>query len=110
MNPNVSVMTLTGVFDGTQSARFRESVGQLFEDGADIILLDCQDLGFIDSSGLGALISGLKIARAAEKKLCLCSVNKQVAMLLDLTDTRRVFEIFADQAEFNRTVPKQATV
>jgi anti-anti-sigma factor len=108
MNPNVSVMTLTGVFDGTQTVRFRESVGQLFENGADIILLDCQDLGFIDSSGLGALISGLKMARAADKKLYLCSVNKQVGMLLDLTDTRRVFEIFADQTEFNRMVLKHA--
>jgi anti-sigma B factor antagonist len=106
MNPNVSVMTLTGVFDGTKAATFRDSISQFLENGVDIILLDCQELGFIDSSGLGALISGLKLMRAADKKLYLCAIGKQVGMLLDLTDTRRVFEIFIDRSEFERIVLK----
>lgn len=83
---------------------------QFLENGADIILLDCQNLGFIDSSGLGTMISGLKIVRAAGKRFCLCAVNKQVGMLLDLTDTRRVFEIYATREEFNRTFMEDAAV
>jgi anti-sigma B factor antagonist len=110
MTPNVSVMTLSSVFDGTQATAFRESISQFLEDGVDIILLDCQGLGFIDSSGLGTMISGLKLVRAAGKKLCLCAINKQVGMLLDLTDTRRVFTIYADRDEFDRAVLNNAAV
>lgn len=104
MTLNVSVMPLSGVFDGTQAATFRENIRQFLESGTDVILLDCQDLGFMDSSGLGALISGLKMVRAAGKQLQLCAVNKQVGMLLDLTDTRRVFKIFDDRSAFDQAL------
>jgi anti-sigma B factor antagonist len=102
MNLNTSIIPLSGVFDGTQAATFRENIRQALDGGVDVILLDCQELGFMDSSGLGAMISGLKMVRAAGKKLCLCAINKQVGMLLDLTDTRRVFQIFADRQAFEQ--------
>ncbi len=104
MDPSVAVIQLTGVFDGTQSASFREEVRQAIDSGAQIILLDCQNLNFMDSSGLGSLIVALKMTRAENIPLCMCSINRQVGMLIDLTDTRRIFNIFADQQEFTEKV------
>jgi anti-sigma B factor antagonist len=102
MSLNVSVMQLSGVFDGTKAGGFHGEIRQALDANADVVLIDCQELSFMDSSGLGAMIVALKMIRSAGKLLCLCSVNKQVEMLLDLTDTRRVFQIFIDRAEFDQ--------
>lgn len=102
MSLNVSVMQLSGVFDGTKSGVFQGEIRQALDANADVVLIDCKELSFMDSSGLGAMIVALKMIRSAGKLLCLCSINKQVGMLLDLTDTRRVFQIFADRAEFEQ--------
>lgn len=92
------------MFDGTKASAFHDEIRQALAEGADAILTDCQDLGFMDSSGLGAMIVALKIVRAAGKKLYICAINKQVGMLFDLTDTRRIFHIFVDRAEFDQQV------
>jgi anti-sigma B factor antagonist len=110
MTQKTSIIPLSGVFDGTQAVPFRDNIRQDLEAGVDVILLDCQELGFMDSSGLGAMISGLKMVRAAGKTLCLCAVNKQVGMLLDLTDTRRVFKIFPDRHAFEQAAWGDAAV
>lgn len=104
MSLNVSVIELSGVFDGTKANAFHHDIRRAIENGVDGILVDCQDLGFMDSSGLGAMIVGLKMTRAAQKKLYLCAINKQIGMLFDLTDTRRIFPIFSDRAEFEQEV------
>jgi anti-sigma B factor antagonist len=109
MSLNVSVMQLSGVFDGTKSGAFHGEIRQALDANADVVLIDCQALGFMDSSGLGAMIVALKMIRGAGKLLCLCSVNKQVGMLLDLTDTRRVFQIFVDRAEFEQQMLNQSS-
>jgi anti-sigma B factor antagonist len=50
------------------------------------------------------------MVRATGKKLCLCAINKQVGMLLDLTDTRRVFQIFDDRQAFEQAALGDAAV
>ncbi len=104
MTLNVSIVELSGVFDGTKAGAFHGEIRQALESGADAILADCHDLGFMDSSGLGAMIVALKMVRAAEKKLYICTINKQIGMLFDLTDTRRIFHVFKDRAEFEEQV------
>jgi anti-sigma B factor antagonist len=102
MSLNVSIMQLSGLFDGTKAGGFHSEIRQALDANADVVLIDCQELSFMDSSGLGAMIVALKMIRSAGKLLCLCAVNKQVGMLLDLTDTRRVFQIFTDRVEFEQ--------
>ena len=56
----------------------------------------------MDSSGLGALILSLKTVRAAQVKLIVCSVNKQIRILFELTSMDRVFDIFPNREEFEK--------
>jgi anti-sigma B factor antagonist len=104
MSLKVSIIELSGVFDGTKSSAFHSEIRQALEEGADVVLADCQNLGFMDSSGLGAMIVGLKMVRSARKKLYICSINKQIGMLFDLTDTRRIFHVFENRADFEQQV------
>jgi anti-sigma B factor antagonist len=52
------------------------------------------NVAFIDSSGLGALISGLKALRANGGDLVLCSMSRQVRTVFEITRLLRVFEVF----------------
>ena len=68
------------------------------------MLIDFQDVTFMDSSGLGALVLALKTVRAAGGKLFICSINEQVRMLFELTSMDRVFQIFPNRDEFANTI------
>jgi len=51
---------------------------------------------FVDSSGLGALLSGFKNAAARSGKLVLSNIQPQVLSMFELTRLNRVFEIYSD--------------
>lgn len=100
MSANIKIIPLIGILDGTKTQDLRDRVDQGIAQGAETILIDLKEVTFMDSSGLGALVTALKAARSAGRKLCVCSVNEQVKILFELTSMDRVFLIFRDQAEF----------
>lgn len=104
MNPVVEVVQPSGILDGTKAGQFRQEISRLVESNVDIVLIDFQDVTFMDSSGLGALVLALKTVRAAGGKLYICSVNEQIKMLFELTSMDRVFEIFPTREDFETTV------
>ena len=107
MSPFVQLVQPSGIFNGPKANQLRRYIDDLVNTGVDIVLIDLQDVTFMDSSGLGALIAAQRIVRAANSKLFICSVNEQVKMLFELNKMNRLFEIFADQEEFNNTVISQ---
>lgn len=104
MGPNVQVITPTGILDSTKAEEFRQLVDQMLADGVEIVLIDLKDITFIDSSGLGTLVVLLKKVRSLDRKLYICSINDQVRMLFELTSMDRVFDLYEDRAEFERSV------
>ncbi|MEH1968722.1 MULTISPECIES: STAS domain-containing protein [unclassified Nostoc] len=104
MNMSVSVLELSGILDGIRGNELRREVSSILANGADILLLDMKEVKFIDSSGLGALVSAMQMVRNANGKLFVCSISDQVRMLFELTKMDRIFQTFADQDEFNRQV------
>ncbi|TVP62235.1 MAG: anti-sigma factor antagonist [Nodularia sp. (in: Bacteria)] len=104
MNQQVKVVKLSGIVNTTNSQELREHITHLLESGAKIILVDCQDVSFMDSSALGSLVLAFKTLRAADTRLVLCSINEQVRILFELTGMDKVFEIFVNQDEFNQVL------
>lgn len=104
MSPVVKVVQPSGILDGTKASQFRQEISNLVESNVDIVLVDFQDVTFMDSSGLGALVLALKTVRAAGGKLFICSVNEQIKMLFELTSMDRVFEIFPSREDFENAV------
>jgi anti-anti-sigma factor len=96
------ILQFSGILDGTRTQELRDRINQAIERDAKTILVDLSDVTFMDSSGLGALVTALKAVRATGGKLCICSVNEQVKILFELTSMDRVFEIFRDQSDFQR--------
>ena len=104
MSPLVKVYQPNGILDATESQEFRQEITEIVSSGAKIVLVDFQNVTFMDSSGLGALVLAFKALRSADIKLVICSINEQIRILFELTGMDKVFEIFPSQEEFNQTV------
>lgn len=75
------------------------AVETVVQQGRAKLIVDLGATEFVDSSGLGALVSCLKKARQAGGDLKLCAVGEQVQMVLDLTNLSRVLRPRATVAE-----------
>lgn len=104
MNQQVEVIKLSGIVNTTNSQELRQNITKLLDSGVKTVLVDCQDVTFMDSSALGALVLAFKTLRAADTKLVLCSINEQVRILFELTGMDKVFEIFTNEDEFNQVI------
>lgn len=78
--------------EGDASAAFKDVVRRLVDTGARHVVMDLERVGFVDSSGLGALISLLKAVRGAGGDLKLASLSGPVRTVLEVTRLVRVFE------------------
>jgi anti-sigma B factor antagonist len=72
------------------AARLREAVTSTVAKGHTRIAVDLAGVDFMDSSGLGALISGLKTTRQAGGDLRIAAPSEQVKLVLQLTNMERV--------------------
>ncbi len=85
--------------DAHNSGDLKAQMLSLFEDGRTNLIVDMQEVRFVDSSGLGALVSGFKNASARNGNLKLSSLQPQVKSMFELTRLHRVFEIFPTAEE-----------
>jgi anti-sigma B factor antagonist len=72
------------------TASLRSLVTETVESGRNHIVVDLSTTDFIDSSGLGALVAGLKTARQAGGDLRIAKPSEQVRTVLQLTNLDRV--------------------
>jgi len=85
--------------DAHNSGELKNEMQRFFEEGKKNLLIDLHDVRFIDSSGLGALVSGFKNAISHQGNLKLATLQTQVKSMFELTRLHRVFEIFPSTAE-----------
>lgn len=104
MNDVLQVIEPTGILDGIKGNQLRREMGDIVEKGVAIVLLDLQNVSFMDSSGLGSILLACKTVRAAGAKFYVCSVNDQIRMLFELTKMERVLTPFANREEFNKAI------
>lgn len=78
--------------------KFKEETSLLVEQGNKYIVLDMSKVKFMDSSGLGALISFLKKTRN-NADMTLFGIKKMVFNLLKLTRTNKAFKIYKTRDE-----------
>jgi anti-sigma B factor antagonist len=95
----VEVVQVSGRIElGEGSAAVRQVVRDLLAKGRKKILLNLADVDYIDSAGLGALVSAFTSVRNDGGDLELIYLTKKVQDLLQMTKLYTVFEIFDDEA------------
>jgi anti-sigma B factor antagonist len=90
VDTDAAVIRLRGRLTMVNAAALRSTVTDALEAGRTRIVLDLSDCEFIDSSGLGAVIGGLKTARQAGGDLRIAALTAQVSTVLQLTNLDRV--------------------
>lgn len=85
--------------DAHNAGEFKEYLQKTFDTGEKNILVDLAYVRFIDSSGLGALVSGFKNAISRQGGFKLCALQTQVKSMFELTRLHRVFEIFPSSTD-----------
>jgi anti-sigma B factor antagonist len=88
--------------DASNAKEFKTGVAPFITPGAKVIF-ELSSLKFVDSSGLGALLSCLRQLNASGGALKLCAMVKPVRALFELVRMHRVFEIFNTQEEAIRS-------
>jgi anti-sigma B factor antagonist len=101
---DVTVLDLAGrITLGEGSSTLRDSLKELVAKGEKKILLNLGDVTYIDSSGIGELVSGFTTVTNQSGSLKLLGLNKRVKDLLQVTKLYTVFEAFEDEAEAIRS-------
>ena len=83
---------------GEGSITLRDTVSQLLTKGQKKILLNLGDVNYIDSSGIGELVSAFTTVRKQGGELKLLNLTKKVHDLLQITKLYTVFDIYDDEA------------
>ena len=91
---HVAVVKMPGrSLEASNVAEFKRSIAPILERNTSVVL-DIQDLGFVDSSGLGALLSCLRRLNAAGGDLKIAGMRKPVVALFELVRMHRICEVF----------------
>ena len=90
----VTVVHPRGRLNMVAAPKLRELITDIVGGGDTRIVVDLSSTEFIDSSGLGALISGLKTARQAGGDLRIAAPTAQVETVLSLTNLNRVLKTY----------------
>ena len=91
----VAVVKCVGRLNMTEASRLRQMVDSIVADDVSRIVVDLTEAPFVDSSGLGALIGGLKTARQAGGDLRIAGAGEQVLAVLGLTNLDRILRPYA---------------
>jgi anti-sigma B factor antagonist len=96
---DVVVVTIhTKRLDAHLAPEFKDRLVQLVQSGHERIVMDMAVLESIDSSGLGALIAGLK-ALGGRGEIVLCGITPRLLSLLQLTHVDKLFHMFESVEE-----------
>lgn len=87
------IIEMTEVFAVEEATHFREDVKHHMDNGATHFLLDFQKCRFIDSTGLGVIVSLYKKCAENGGGIKLKSLNPNVRKVFDLTRLTNIFEI-----------------
>lgn len=83
---------------GEGASQFRDTIRDLSSKGSKKILLNLGDVSYIDSSGIGEMVSGFTTVTNAGGKLKLVGLSKRVKDLLQITKLYTVFDVYDEEA------------
>jgi anti-sigma B factor antagonist len=97
---DVTILDMSGkVTIGEGSVALRNTIRRLLGEGKKSIILNLAEVGYIDSSGIGELVSSFSTVRKEGGNLKLLSLTQKIQDLLAITKLLTVFDTFDDEGE-----------
>lgn len=98
-NDNLLVFIPEGDVDIYTSSDFKDQVLKAFEENTTDLLIDGKKLEYVDSTGLGSLISILKRVKEKEKNIYLTNIKPNIRKLFSITELDKLFIIRGENNE-----------
>ncbi len=92
--PGCTVIEVGGEIDVYTAPKLRERLVSLVEEGSYQLIVDMESVEFLDSTGLGVLVGGLKRVRAHEGWIDLVCTQSRILRIFRITGLNRVFSIY----------------
>jgi anti-sigma B factor antagonist len=89
-----SILAVHGEVDVYTAPRFRERLIELVSAGKHRVVVDLDGVDFLDSTGLGVLVGGLKRLRSNDGDLALVCTQGRILKVFEVTGLTKVFEIY----------------
>jgi anti-sigma B factor antagonist len=94
-----TVVEVGGEIDVYTAPKLREQLVELVNDGNYHLVVDMERVDFLDSTGLGVLVGGLKRVRAHEGSLRLVCTQERILKIFRITGLTKVFPIYPSVAD-----------
>ena len=88
-----AVVKVRGEVDLSTSPRLRDTLVDLTDEPDPHVIVDLDDVGFIDSTGIGVLVGGVKRARSQGGDLALVCTQRRILKVLEITGLTSVFGV-----------------
>jgi anti-sigma B factor antagonist len=97
--PGFTVIEVGGEIDVYTAPKLRERLISLVESGSHELIVDMESVEFLDSTGLGVLVGGLKRVRAHDGWIDLVCTQSRILRIFRITGLNKVFSIYDTVAE-----------
>jgi anti-sigma B factor antagonist len=92
--PGSTVIAVGGEIDVYTAPKLREQLINLVESGSYHLIVDMEEVEFLDSTGLGVLVGGLKRVRAHDGWIDLVCTQTRILRIFRITGLSNVFDIY----------------
>ncbi len=101
--PEITVICPQGAVNASNAVEFQqEMVRVVAQNKKSNVLVNLEQVESLDSAGLMALVSSLRLAQSIGSRFSLCGVSPSIRIIFELTQLDRVFEIFENTTAFKK--------
>lgn len=105
----ICIMILNGRLDLASGTELKDEIKKLFGENKSMFHLNLNDVEFINSSGLGSLVSIMKEVRLHKGRLTLSNMASYVKEIFEITQLSHIFEIFDTEEDALKSYQSAAT-
>jgi anti-sigma B factor antagonist len=95
----IKMIMVDGELDTNAAPLVEKELNQLMEQGENKILLNCEKMDFISSSGLRVLLATAQNLKERNGELRVCCLNEDVQEVFDISGFSKILMVFADDSE-----------
>lgn len=95
----VSIAHIDGYIDSGVSINFGIKLKALVEQGVTLLILETSGITYINSQGIGVLVSIVKKIEKVDGKICFLNPSDEIKHIIELTGLTRIFYLFFDEQE-----------
>lgn len=103
---DVYILSIDGTLDTRTVPEFSESLTNYINEGKTKLILDCKDLKFISSAGLGTLVGAIEDIEEKDEKgfIKICNLSEEIFDVFEMMGFSELFEIYNSLEEAKKNV------